>query len=478
MWKKMLILAVACVLIAAALCAGQDKIAEAKERIVQLRKQAHEAESRGDREQVKRFLNEAEEIERAVKREFEQRERPGNIDGLRREVAELKEAAARAEREGQHDKAAELHGRAKRLAAEVEGGRGGDRERKIVEAKKRIAQLRDMAHEAEARGEGEKAERFMAEAEEIERAIKREFEQRERPGNIDGLRRELAELKEAAAHAEREGQHDRAAELHQRAKRLAAEVEGGRGGDRERKIVEAKRRIGQLRDMAHEAKARGEGEKAERLMAEAEEIERALRRELEHGEKRPQIDNMRREIGELERAAEQARQRGQGEMAERFMAEAEEIERALRREVEDREKGPDIENIRRKIAELADAAERAERDGRREEAAELRERAQDLAMQIDRNAHRGESGKIEREIRELHAMAERAEAAGNRDKAEAIMREARELERHLRGSAEGREREAQEDLRREIRELREEVRALRRQVEELADILRNKARKL
>jgi len=103
---------------------------------------------------------------------------------------------------------------------------------------------------------------------------------------IEQVHTRLAELKEAAQLAEREGQPEKAAQMREKAKKLAEEIKAfaqktppsaGRG----RMPAEAKQRIEQLRDMARQAKERGEMEKASQLWAEAEELERTLKREFE-----------------------------------------------------------------------------------------------------------------------------------------------------------------------------------------------------
>ena len=90
-----------------------------------------------------------EEFEHAPRREFEHRELAEGVEKVRAKLAELKEAAEQAEREGRHDKAAKLHEKAEKIAEKIE------------------------QHARKAK------DRMPAEAEELERRLKREFERRE-----------------------------------------------------------------------------------------------------------------------------------------------------------------------------------------------------------------------------------------------------------------------------------------------------------
>jgi len=103
------------------------------------------------------------------------------IEQVHARLAELKEAAQQAEREGQPEKATQMREKAKKLAEEIEAFAQKTKGRMPAEAKQRIEQLRDMARQAKERGEMEKASQLWAEAEELERTLKREFESRPEP---------------------------------------------------------------------------------------------------------------------------------------------------------------------------------------------------------------------------------------------------------------------------------------------------------
>ena len=77
--------------------------------------------------------------------------------------------------------------------------------REFSEARERIEGLREEARQIE-----ERAGRLRAEAEEIERSINRRFRGAEPAEQMEGMKRHIAELKEAAARAQREGRRDEA----------------------------------------------------------------------------------------------------------------------------------------------------------------------------------------------------------------------------------------------------------------------------
>jgi len=119
-----------------------------------------------------------EEFEQSPRREFEPREPAEGIEKVRAKLAELKEAAQQAEREGQPEKAAQMREKAKKLAEKIEAFAKKTKGRMPPKAEQRIQKLRDIAAEAEKRGELDKAKGLWAEVKELEGAMKREFERR------------------------------------------------------------------------------------------------------------------------------------------------------------------------------------------------------------------------------------------------------------------------------------------------------------
>jgi len=184
------------------------KFEQTREKVEKLRVMAREAE-----EKANNFRAEAQELQRNLERKFELPPAAGQMEPMYAEIAELKEAAERAQREGQPDKAAELREKANRMANEIAIHQRELQEGKRIEIKEQLGRLEKMAREAEERGEKDKAKNLWAEAEELKRGLKREFEQQEKKGPVKDMNVRLAELKESAELAQREGQHDKAAEL-------------------------------------------------------------------------------------------------------------------------------------------------------------------------------------------------------------------------------------------------------------------------
>lgn len=268
---------------------------------------------------------------------------------------------------------------------------------------------------AEAREAEEKARRMRAEAEEIERSLQRRFRGPQSAEAKEGTRRHLAELKEAAARAEREGRGKEADELRQEAGKIAGEIEQQR--QRGRDV-----RPEQRRGMPREEAERRESRKTERPRANAERVE-------------------------IERQQRSRRRQATG----------------------------GAEQMEHRVAELRKRAERAEQEGHRDEADEFRQHARKLTIEIEGN-HRQPKARTKEQIEHLHAMAADAKAAGQYDRADAIYREAKELEWHLRNAGAPKMENGQRNrLERQIEQLRDQVNGLRKEIEELKEIVRNRA---
>lgn len=283
------------------------------------------------------------------------------------------------------------------------------------EVKERIEKLCAMAREAE-----ETAKRFWAEAEELERALKSKFVQQRTIEPVEKMHAKVAELEEAAERAKQEGHNDKAAELHEKARRLAEEIEAQVRTAKKRKPREAEEQLERLENMAREAEQRGETKKAKKLRDEARKIQLGLRRGFQ-----------------------------QDEMADH------------------------IERMHRKLAELKEAAGRAEQQGRHDEAANLREEARELATEIESTSRQQKVNSTASRIEQLYAMAREAKEAGQYEKAEAIFREAKELEHNMENIVAGKKKKAPEqEFVHQIELLKEQVNRLRKDVDRLEDIVR------
>lgn len=305
--------------------------------------------------------------------------------------------------------------------------------RELAHIREKIADLCRMADEGQ-----ERVNHLRAEAEELENRLRRELGKEERPAHRQGpeaVKREIRGLLEKAEHLHREGMADRAHELRRQAEKMKAELHEHRRQTEEGNLAEVKERIVHLRELAGEAKKKGQLDKAEHLWEESKHLESALKREVEE-----------RDAG-----------RHGGEMEE-------------------------------KIHHMLREAEELERHGHKDEAHQLRNKAEQMIAEIHKHHQKAgvedELEKMEMEIRELRELARREKAAGRGEKAEAISREAEELKNHLLEIIEKREQgecdeegegddehEGLEEIEGELERLRDEVNELREIVEELRDRL-------
>lgn len=319
MCKNTLILSILCVFACAIVCLAEEgmpakedtqKLRQSQERIEKLRTMAREAE-----EKAKNFRLEAQELQRMMGREFEPAEggpKPPPPEQVHARIAELKEAAKRAEREGRHDEAADLREKAMAVAKELEAQQNQVRDRKRAELKEKLIHLEKMAREAKEQGEMDKAERLWVEAKELEQILKREFQEQEKNKHVGELQAKLAELKKAAQLAQQQGREDEAAELIEKAKQIAREIEETTPPG---KIRSPKNEIERLRALAGEAKEGGQPDRAEAILREAKELERKIKGPVE-GKMQPpaapelihQIEILREEVGRLRKDVEELRQ--------------------------------------------------------------------------------------------------------------------------------------------------------------------------
>lgn len=295
-------------------------------------------------------------------------------------------------------------------------------ERPMPPIREYAQQLRERAREAQ-----ELADRLRREAEELDRIAQKGPVPNMGPGPMSGMgpgpgpmdpmQRELMEIKEAVGRAEREGRHEQAADLRNRAEQLMNEMRSREKGPQkeEQPFREMRERIEQLQNQAREAQAAGREDEARRFREEAEDVEMKIQAE-----------------GEIRNMAAHA------------------------------------ESLHGKMAELRKQAEQAKREGRREEAIDRSEKAGDIERQVGDTKRKIERFKMESQLKHVHMMAERAEKRGDVEKAEALAREARELEQRLQGRGpEQGPRMGGDELPRMVEELRQEVKRLRQEMEEL-----------
>ncbi len=306
--------------------------------------------------------------------------------------------------------------------------------KEFMHIREKIAYLCRMADEGQ-----ERVNHLRAEAEELENLLRRELGQEEKPHHAEGpeaIEREIHGLLEKAEHLHREGMADRAHELRRQAEEMKADLHEHHRHAEEDEIAEVKERIIHLRELAGEAEKRGHLEKAKQLWEESKHLEGELKREVE------------------ERDAD----RHGGEMEE-------------------------------KIHHMLQEAEELERHGHKDEAHQLRNKAEKMIAEIhkhhQRPAEEDELEKMEMEIRELRELARHEKAAGRGEKAEAISREAEELKNHLLEIIEERKQDQDEcdaddedegddddeDEDDELEEIEDELESLRDEVNELKEIV-------
>ncbi len=333
---------------------SQDEIAEETEKLLdkisKLLDRAEEAEREGRIEEAIDLLNEAEKLARKLMKLRKHRGEPEKekkgrrvppeeiIERAKREIEELRRMAKEAEERGDHDEARELMERAEHIKREagkmIEAHKRGKHpegeeqprrpvppDEMIEHAKREIHKLREMAQEAEARGDHDEARELMKRAEHIERKMEQMLE-RERRGRVreempeeerkwvEEAKREVEELREASHKAKEEGHMEKAGALWREAEALEGKIaeflkhrEKGRqheaAREREERIAQLKREIEHLHAMAREAKERDERDKAEKLMHKAGELERELKEllgEERHRGEKPDVEEAIREI--------------------------------------------------------------------------------------------------------------------------------------------------------------------------------------
>jgi hypothetical protein len=99
-----------------------------------------------------------------------------------------------------------------------------------------------------------------------------------------------------------------------------------------------------------------------------------------------------------------------------------------------------------------------------------------MAVEAEEHGRQRKDRVVKEQIERLYAMAADAKAARQYDRADAIYREAKEMEWHLRNDGAPRiENEPPNRLEHQVEQLRDQVNGLRKEVEELKEIICNRA---
>ncbi len=288
----------------------------------QLRMRAREAQELSDR-----LCRQADELDQAAMRMMEQGPEPRQMEQMKRDLDEIKEAIGRAEREGRPQEAQELRRRAEQLMGRFRPVPPGPRLEERQEIKRQIERLRDEARRAKEQGRVEDSERVWKEADRLEQKLR---EQGPREGGEFGkpLPSEVQEILRAADQAEREGRMEDARRQREKAEMVARQLQEqrgkwasgqpGPGGDPRQ---EMKRKLEELRNEAQKAKEQDRREDSERFRKEADRLEQQLR-EPEPKGKGPQspdrsfkddimrsMEGLKKEIGRLWQAVNEMRNR-------------------------------------------------------------------------------------------------------------------------------------------------------------------------
>ncbi len=234
--------------------------------------------------------------------------------------------------------------------------------------------------------------------------------------------------------------------------------------------AEAEKKLHQMFKEAEQLKKQGHIDEAHKLHAHAVKMYAQMRQGQQRG-----LEGMERTIAVLREASQRAEKDGQIDKAKRLWGESENLAEELERRTEGRQREEHMHTIHTRMRKLAQALERAEREGNERLADILREEMGNLEKQLHQNERCTEAEHIKQEIHQLLAEAEKAEEKGRGDKADAMRHEAEQLKRHLHELCEECSNEEcdkkceddENDERDDSNELWEKIESLHRQLAEL-----------
>ncbi len=230
----------------------------------------------------------------------------------------------------------------------------------------------------------------------------------------------------------------------QRLMRHAAELsEQGRSDEAARYLEEAQ----QLLRRASEGGSKEEGARKNKEGGEVrrEGGEKEARREggekqvREGGEKRP--EEVRKQVEMMSRKAAELSRLGRTEEAARIREEAQQLQK--RTEGGERREGntPQLEQVRKQAEQMMRRAEELGEQGRTEEAERVRAEAKELVKRAEQNSHRPEGkssesrpdeGGIGERIEHIRAAADHLRAAGLNDVADELLKQAERMKQKSR----------------------------------------------
>jgi hypothetical protein len=337
-------------------------IALMRQQAEELRARAREAQELSDR-----LRRQADELDQMSKQQIDRGGGPQDMERAKGELAEIKEAIDRAEREGRRQDADELRRRSEQLMGRflpMQSGPGMDERQEV---KRQIKRLRDEARMAKEQGRIDDSNRLRQEADRLEQQLWQQT-LREEPEFGREMPPEVQDILQAARQAEREGRMDDARRQREKAEIVARQFrEQRRGqdygamGPRGNELERIKQKIEHLRGEAQKAKEEGRFEEADRVWKEADRLERQLR---EQGSSGTDQSNrlMAPEVQDILRSAEQAEREGRMDDARRQREKAEIVARQLQKQERQDSEQPDgqfkdelirgVEELKKEIGRL------------------------------------------------------------------------------------------------------------------------------
>ena len=304
----------------------------------ELRARAREAQALADR-----LRRQADELDQVAKQQMDRGRGSQNMEQRQRQLAEIKDAIGRAEREGRGQDAAALRRRAEELTGRLQPRQPGPGRDERQEIKGKIERLRNEARMAKEQGRVEDSQRAAEEADRLEQKLR---EQGPRGGDQPGrlMPPEVQDILKAAEQAEREGRNDDARRMREKAETIARGWQEQRGrqsnqqpGPRDGEPQEIKGKIERLRNEARMAKEQGRQDDSQRVSQEADRLEQQLREQGPPGTNEPGRP-MPPEVQDILRSAEQAERAGRMDDARRQREKAESVVRQLQ---EQKRQGPE-----------------------------------------------------------------------------------------------------------------------------------------
>jgi len=197
---------------------GSLSIPLIRQQAEELRARAREAQELSDR-----LRRQADELDQVAKRQMDRGRGPQDMERGQRELAEIKDAIGRAEREGRRQDAAELRKRAEQLMGRLQPMQPGPGMDERQEIKGKVERLRNEARIAKEQDRIEDSKRASQEADRLEQQLREQGPSgNDQPGKL--VLPEVLDILKAAEQAEREGRMDDARRQREKAEIVARQL--------------------------------------------------------------------------------------------------------------------------------------------------------------------------------------------------------------------------------------------------------------